>query len=221
MTGIRLEVLPDAATVALRGAAQIAVTILGSRDGPFALAASGGRTPWAMFGALARMALPWERVGIWQVDERLAPDGDPDRNLTSLEAVLPAGATLHPMPVTDPDPDAAARAYASGLPPAFDLVHLGLGDDGHTASLVPGDPVLDVEDRDVAVTGPYRGRRRMTLTYPALARARFVLWLVTGEDKAPVLPRLLARDRSIPAGRVAAPSQLVLADAAAAAAVGG
>ena len=120
------------------------------------------------------------------------------------------------MPVEAGELEAAAAAYAAGVPERIDLVHLGLGDDGHTAALVPGDPVLEVDDRLVALTGEYRGRRRMTLTYPALARAEQLLWLVTGADKADPLARLLAGDRSIPAGRVTAGRSLVVADRAAA-----
>jgi len=172
-----------------------------------------------MFRYLASEDVAWADVGIWQVDERVAPDGDPDRNLTSVEPAIPSGAHLRPMPVTEPDVEAAADRYAASLPEAFDLVHLGMGDDGHTASLVPGDPVLDVTDRDVAVTGEYRGLRRMTVTYPVLDRAGRALWLITGRDKAPMVPRLLAGDGSIPAGRVATAEQLVVVDAAAAAEV--
>ena len=119
------------------------------------------------------------------------------------------------MPVGDADLDAAAARYAATLPRTFDLVHLGLGDDGHTASLVPGDPVLDVADRDVAVTQPYAGHRRMTLTYPVLDRADEVLWLVAGAAKTEPLARLRAGDAEIPAGRVRAPRQVLLADRAA------
>jgi 6-phosphogluconolactonase len=214
-----LEVLPDADAVARRAAGVVAAASRAAIEsrGRFTFAVSGGETPWAMFKALAEEDVSWDEVGIWQVDERVAPDGDPDRNLTSLLPVIPAGADLRPMPVTEPDLEAAADRYAALLPDAFELVHLGMGDDGHTASLVPGDPVLDVTDRDVAVTGEYRGLRRMTVTYPVLDRAGLALWMITGSDKAPMVPRLLAGDRSIPAGRVATAGQLVLVDAAAAA----
>jgi 6-phosphogluconolactonase len=180
-------------------------------------AVSGGKTPWAMFAELTRQDMPWADVELFQVDERVAPDGDPDRNLTHLrEAIGDAPARVHPMPVDDPDLDAAAAAYATVLPQRFDLVHLGLGPDGHTASLVPGDPVLKVTDALVALTQPYQGHRRMTLTYPGLTRADQLLWLVTGSDKRDALARLLAGDESIPAGRVLASRSLILADADAA-----
>lgn len=218
-TPAELEILPDPDAVAARAAAYVAgaarAAIAG--HGRFAFAVSGGRTPWAMFAQLARTEVPWDRIVIFQVDERIAPDGDPERNLTHLQACLPAAARdcIRPMPVTAADPEQGAAAYARGLPPAFDLVHLGLGPDGHTASLVPGDPVLEVADRDVALTGVYQGRQRMTLTYPALDRARQILWLVTGADKADALARLRARDRGVPAGRIAAEHQLIVADQAA------
>jgi 6-phosphogluconolactonase len=218
-----LEVLPDAEAAARRAAEVVAETARSAIEerAAFALAASGGRSPSLMFADVATRDVPWRQTGIWQVDERVAPDGDPDRNLTGLLANLPPGAraVVRPMPVTDEDIEAAAERYAASLPEGFDLVHLGLGDDGHTASLVPGDPVLDEVSRDVAVTGEYRGRRRMTFTYPLLDRQPFVLWLVTGDDKAAVLPLLLAADPSIPAGRIRAARQLVLADRAAASAL--
>jgi len=215
-----IEVLADADAVAARAAAFVADAARAAiaDHGRFSLAVSGGRTPWAMFAHLSGMDVRWDRVVIFQVDERFAPDGDPDRNLTHLHASLPAAAAagVRPMPVTTSDPGQAAAMYARGLPPAFDLVHLGLGPDGHTASLVPGDPVLEITDRDVAVTGDYQGHPRMTLTYPALNRAHGILWLVTGADKTDALARLRAGDHSIPAGRVAAANQLIIADRAAA-----
>jgi 6-phosphogluconolactonase len=171
-----------------------------------------------MFATLTGLDVPWGRTVLWQVDERVAPADDPDRNLAHLRQALgEKTAEVRPMPVEDDDLDAAALRYADALPARFDLVHLGIGPDGHTASLVPGDPVLDVSDRLVAVTASaYQGRRRMTLTYPGLARARQLLWLVTGQDKRQALAKVLAGDPSVPAGRVAADSSLVMADRAAA-----
>jgi 6-phosphogluconolactonase len=226
---MQIEVLADAKVVAQKGAAVIAAE---ARDavvarGRFVMAVSGGHTPWQMLRALAGEKVPWEQVHLVQVDERVAPAGDPDRNFTHLRdslltrVPLPAE-QVHAMPVEKPDLDSAARSYAvtleriAGSPPVLDLVHLGLGPDGHTASLVPGDPVLDITDADVALTGVYMGRRRMTLTYPVLNRARRVLWLVTGSDKVGMLARLRDGDRSIPAGRVRQDQALVLADRAAA-----
>ena len=222
------RILPDAGAVATEAARWIAAearTAVAAR-GRFVMAVSGGTTPWAMLRALAAEDVPWGRVHVAQVDERLAPAGHADRNLTHLrESLGPAPlaeARLHAMPVEQADLEAGARSYArtleriAGTPPGIDLAHLGLGPDGHTASLVPGDPVLEVADRDVALTGVYRGRRRMTLTYPALDRARRVLWVVTGADKAAMLSRLRAADPSIPAGRVRQERALLLADRAAA-----
>ena len=217
---LEVEVLADADAVAVRAADEVATLARAAVEvaGRFTFAVSGGRTPWAMFSALRAMDLPWEQIEIYQVDERVAPAGDPDRNLTHLIASLPPTGVgqIHAMPVNDDDLDAAASRYASDLPDRFDLVHLGLGPDGHTASLVPGDPVLDVTDRDAALTGEYQAHRRMTLTYPALNRAANVLWLVTGADKADALRRLRDGDVSIPAGRVDAADQRVLCDVAAA-----
>jgi len=195
------------------------ITTTVAAKGTCTLALSGGHTPWDVFGRLAGRDLPWEACTIYQVDERVAPDGDPDRNLTHLEAAFGGlGAKVMAMDVTNPDLSAAARHYATALPEAFDVVHLGLGADGHTASLVPGDDVLDVTGTLVApTTAPYQGHRRLTLTYPALARARQLVWLVTGATKQDALAALLAGDTSIPAGRVNTngPS-VVLADPAAA-----
>ena len=215
----QLEALADPAAVARAGAAFVAERARQAvaASGQFHFAVSGGHTPWAMFAELASETVPWDGTVVYQVDERVAPPDDPDRNLHHLlEALGSAPARVVPMPVNDDDLEAAAARYAGSLPAHFDLVHLGLGPDGHTASLVPDDPVLAVEDRLVALTRPYQDRVRMTLTYPALARARQILWLVTGEDKKGPLSRLLAGDTGIPAGRVEADASLVMADAAAA-----
>jgi 6-phosphogluconolactonase len=184
--------------------------------GEFNFAFSGGKTPWAMFERLATMDVPWAQVTIFQVDERIAPEGDATRNLTNLHASLGnVSATIVAMPVNDDDLEAACERYASLIPARFDIVHLGLGPDGHTASLIPGDPVLSVVDRLVSLTGVYHDERRMTLTYPAIARANQLLWLIAGPDKKDPLAQLLAGDESIPAGRVVAASSLVMADTAA------
>lgn len=217
---IPIETLPDDISVALR-AAEIVVeharAAIAAR-GMFTLAVSGGHTPGQMFTDLARREdFPWEQTAIYQVDERIAPDGDPNRNLTLLWNSLPGAAVsrLHPMPVQVDDLQEAANHYASALPERFDLIHLGIGADGHTASLVPGDPVLGIVARDVALTGLYMGLPRMTFTYPVLNRARALLWLITGEEKRDALSRLRISDASIPAGRVAREHALILADAAA------
>ena len=209
--------LADAEAAARRGAELIAEAADRSVSGrgSFSLAVSGGHAPWRMLALLGERELDWARIDVFQVDERIAPDGDPDRNLTHLrESLPPTGFNrVHPMAVADADPEAAASRYAAELPERIDLVHLGLGPDGHTASLVPGDPALDVDDRRVAVTAEeYQGRRRMTLTYPALAAARQILWLVTGPDKPEALARLRAGDESIPAGRVRAADAILIAD---------
>lgn len=213
VTYANAESLASRAAEVVAGRAEAAI----KAHGQFTFAASGGKTPWAMFAELVRMDVQWRHVQIFQVDERVAPDGDPDRNLTHLVELLgDLPVDLVAMPVTDPDPEASAASYAAALPERFDLIHLGLGPDGHTASLVPGDHVLEVSDRLVALTAPYQGHRRMTLTYPALSRAEEIVWLVSGQDKRDALARLLAGDTSIPAGRVEAARSTILADAQAA-----
>jgi len=170
-----------------------------------------------MLTELTTLAVPWDATTIYQVDERIAPDGDPARNLTLLQACLRAvPARIEAMPVAASDLEAGADDYAARLPERLDAVHLGLGADGHTASLIPGDPVLSVADRLVAITGDYQGFRRMTLTYPALSRADVLVWLVAGAEKHDALAKLVASDPSIPAGRVTATRSIVLADTAAA-----
>jgi len=184
-------------------------------SGSCALALSGGHTPATTFELLARLALPWSDVVIYQVDERVTNNAAL-RNLTLLESSFAAcGARIVAMPTEDHDLDAAASHYATQLPERFDLVHLGLGEDGHTASLTPSDPALELHDELVAITENYQGHRRMTLTYPALARAEQLVWLVSGEEKHWALTLLLDGDTSIPAGRIVAEHSLVLADDAA------
>ena len=226
---MKMEVLDDADAAARRAAAFIAEKAreAAAARGRFIVAVSGGRSPWAMLRAFAEERVPWERIYVVQVDERVAPEGHADRNLTHLHNSLVDHAPLRPdhiyaMPVEAPDLEAAAKQYSrilqeiAGSPAVLDFVHLGLGPDGHTASLVPRDPVLDVTDADVGLTGVYQGRRRMTLTFPVLNRSRQVLWLVTGSEKAEMLVRLRDGDRSIPAGRLCQDQALVLADRAAA-----
>ena len=226
---MKIEIFADADSVAREAASLIAVAARAAvaERGRFIMAVSGGHTPWVMLRNLTREEVPWDKVHLAQVDERVAPPGHPDRNLTHLQESLLEHAPLPPdqiyaMPVESVDLESAAKQYAAtlakiaGSPPVLDLVHLGLGPDGHTASLVPGDAVLEVNDADVAVTGIYQERRRMTLTYPIINRARRVLWLVTGSEKAGMLARLREGDPSIPAGRVNQERALVLADRAAA-----
>jgi len=225
---MKTKVFADADAVAKEAAKVIAAEARSAvaARGRFVMAVSGGRTPWQMLRMLATENVPWKEVHVVQVDERVAPAGHADRNLTHLCESLLEQAPLRPeqiyaMPVEDKDLEAAALGYAqtlqelAGIPPVLDLAHLGLGPDGHTASLVPGDPVCEITDADVAMTGIYQERRRMTLTYPMLNRSRRILWLVTGVEKAGMLARLQAGDVSIPAGRIRQDKALVLADRAA------
>ena len=226
---MKIDVLANADSVARKASAIIAQEARAAvaARGRFIVAVSGGRTPWMMLRELSHQDMPWEKVHVVQVDERVAPAGHPDRNLTHLyesllkQARLPAD-RIYAMPVEISDLEAAAAQYAvtlqelAGSPSVLDLVHLGLGPDGHTASLIPGDPALDVTEADVAMTGVYQGRRRMTLTYPILNRSRCILWLVTGNEKAGMFARLRDGDLSIPAGLVHREQAIVLADRAAA-----
>jgi 6-phosphogluconolactonase len=227
---MNIEVLSDADAVARRGAAIIAADARAAvkARGRFVFAVSGGRTPWKMMQALSREDVPWAHVHVMQADERIAPVGHADRNLTHLNASLLEHvplpwAQVHVMPVDADDLEEEAAEYArtladtAGTPPILDLVHLGLGTDGHTASLLPGDVALDERASDVAVTGVYDGRRRMTLTLPVINRARRVLWIVTGAEKADMLARMLKGDHSIPAGRVVQDRAVVLTDVVASA----
>jgi 6-phosphogluconolactonase len=226
---MKVEVFADPDVVAKKAAALVAAEARAAvtERGKFVMAVSGGRTPWLMLRALAHEDVPWEGIHIVQVDERVAPPGDADRNLTHLsESLLSEGSLnpehIHAMPVEAPDLNSAAGRYAAtlqklaGTPPVLDLVHLGLGPDGHTASLVPGDPVLGVNAADVAITGFYQRRRRMTLTYPIINRSLRILWLVTGNDKTAMVRRLAGGDTAIPAGRINRDHALIIADRAAA-----
>lgn len=217
-----LEVTKDEKAAARRAAELIAAAGAAAvaDHGTFAFAMSGGRSPWAMLAILGELEeMPWAETELFQVDERIASPGSEDRNLTHMVLGLSMDhqSSLRPMPVTNRDLDAAAHEYDTSLPDRLDLVHLGLGPDGHTASLVPGDPVLEVDDRRVALTtDPYQGHRRMTLTYPALAEARQILFLVTGPEKRGPLQQLIAADPSIPAGRVTNDAITIVADQSAA-----
>lgn len=227
---MKKEILSTSDAVAARAAQIIASDARAAvaARGHFVMAVSGGRTPWQMLRALANEEIPWANVHVVQVDERIAPAGDKDRNLTHLRESLLSHAPIpenqiHAMPVEAADLDQACHDYTAllksicGNPAVIDLAHLGLGPDGHTASLIPGDPVCEVHDAEVALTGFYQNRRRMTLTYPILNRSRHVLWVVTGAEKAPMLPRLLAGDAGIPAGPIAQANATLLADSPAAA----
>jgi 6-phosphogluconolactonase len=232
---MRIEVLADPEAVARRAATLVAEHARAAvkERGRFTFAVSGGHTPWVMLRELAGEQVPWDEVQVVQVDERVAPADSDERNFKHLResllshVPLPPG-NLHAMPVEAHDLAAAAAQYAqtleslAGSPPTLDLVHLGLGPDGHTASLVPGDAVLEVTDAWVALTaGLYQGVHRMTLTYPVLDHARCVLWLVTGAEKVDALRKLTRNDQTIPAGRVRRQGTIVVADRAAAAGLEG
>ncbi len=198
-----------------------------AKKGFFTLAISGGRTPWEMIKELATQDLPWEKVFLFQVDERVAPDGHPDRNLTQLfksiqDSPLNTRLNIFPMHVIAEDLEEACAEYSENIKRItetgkLDLIHLGIGTDGHTASLIPGDSVLEVGDKDVALTGnPYQGRERMTLTYPLINRAEKILWIITGEEKAEMLERLLQQDPTIPAGKINQSHAIILTEEGAA-----
>ena len=227
-----LAVVDDAAAAAAQGAALIGAQLRAgvAERGRAALAVSGGRTPQRMFEILAREPLPWERIDVLQVDERVVPDGHAERNATQAGAAFAGPMARHPqsfhwMPVADADLDAAAARYAAtlhtvaGREPLLDVVHLGLGADGHTASIFPGSALADETRVDVAATGEHLGRRRMTLTLPVINRARLILWVVTGADKCDALARLLAGDPSLVASRVRRRGAVIVADLEAARAI--
>jgi len=185
------------------------------RRGEALIAVSGGSTAPALFDALVPHDVPWDRTTVWQVDERVAPDGDVARNAVQLDALA---VRVRPMPVTVSDLRAGARRYAASLPPRFDVVHLGLGDDGHTASWPPHDPVV-ASTRDCEIVDEFNGYRRMTLTPRVVnaARSRFVLTL--GSSKSDVVVRWMLRDPELPIDRVRRSATWVFLDPAAAAGI--
>ena len=179
------------------------------------LAVSGGTTAPPMLAALAAMDVPWDVIDIWQVDERVAPDGDPDRNANQLAGVP---GRHHLMPVTAADLRAAAAAYSYTLPERFDVVHLGMGADGHTASWPPGDPVI-ASTEPVDLSREYQGRVRMTLTPPVVDAARSRVVLIMGADKAAAVAAWLERVTTpdkLPIARVRRSGTVVVLDPAAA-----
>jgi 6-phosphogluconolactonase/glucosamine-6-phosphate isomerase/deaminase len=213
-----IVVAPDSHAAAVEAATWIARQLHNavSRRGMATVAFSGGSTPALMLGALADLPVPWEATTVFQVDERVAPDGDPDRNATLLDGLRPHRPTIWLMPVNAGDLNSAREAYAARLPDRLDVVHLGVGDDGHTASWPPGDPVID--DRGmVAMSGEYKGRVRMTLTVHTVNAARRRLVLATGSAKAPIIERWLLHDPVLPVNRVVRTGTVVVLDTDAAA----
>lgn len=228
MTAMMKLHVQSSADAAARKAAQIIADLLNKAlsSRPMATVAfSGGSTPNRMFQYLAQQQIDWSRVEIFQVDERIAPAGDPARNIAALQQHLLDHIDIpeqqvFTIPVEASDLDESLESYASqlktaaGNPPHLDIVHLGLGDDGHTASLPPGDDVLN-SGRLVDICADFNGYRRITLTFPVLDQANSIVWLVAGADKALMLGRLLARDVEIPAGRVSQGRAILVSDEAA------
>jgi 6-phosphogluconolactonase len=222
-TGLIVE--PDAEGVARAAAAVVereALAAIGAR-GRFTLALSGGSTPEALYRRLAGEGaerIPWPQVHLFWGDERCVPASDDRSNfrMASLTGLLDLPlAAIHRMP-GELDPEEGAEAYgrvlgregAEGAVPSLDLVLLGLGDDGHTASLFPGSPALDETRRWVVPTGPVGGVRRLSVTLPVFAAAGRLLFVVTGEAKAPSLARVLGEnDLAAPAARVASVGRAV------------
>ncbi len=199
-----------------------AITAAVELRGHCVLALSGGDTPTPVFEELATRDLPWSDVIITQVDERVAPSGSPLRNIEAQRKAFD-GLPVEWLPLSVEGPIRRqieellnSLADVAGDPPILDVVHLGLGSDGHTASLVPGDAVLDETERVLAITGEYQGTRRLTFTRPMLDRARLVVWLVKGADKAEALRSLVNGDDSIPASLLKPQHSLIIADTEAA-----
>jgi 6-phosphogluconolactonase len=227
---MRIHVLPTPDKAAERAADWLRTEIgrASAQRGRCLIALSGGRTPWRMLRELRGLHVHWHDLHVFQVDERIVAENDARRNARQIAELLVAPAALrgtqfHAMPVERGDLGVGAEEYARllteycGTPPVLDVVQLGVGADGHTASLVPRDRLLEASDRDVGVSIPYEGVARMTLTFRMLDAARHRLWLVTGADKSAALRKLWAGDASVPAGRVSRESAFVFADAAASA----
>ena len=225
----RIQVVPSAEAAAVRGAQVLADLLRRAihAHGNVTFAISGGSTPWGMFeGLLNDTTVEWPSVHLFQVDERVAPDGDAERNWTKIKELFIDNGPIvesqaYAMPVTATDLYAACGSYQQlirSIRPSgrIDVVQLGLGEDGHTASLAPGDSVCDVTDADVATTSdPFNGHHRMTLTRGALNRSGTIVWQVLGSSKNIALRKLLDGDLSIPAGHLNHADAIVVADAAA------
>ena len=213
-----IVVAPDPHGAASEAAAWLARQLRNAvaRRGRATVALSGGSTPALMLAELAQLAVPWVATTVFQVDERVAPDGNPDRNASLLEPLRSRSATINLMPVTAADLDAASHQYAALMPERLDVVHLGVGDDGHTASWPPGDPVIHAGGV-VAISGEYKGRVRMTLTVPAVNAARHRLVLATGSPKATIIERWMLHDHALPIERVSRTNTLVVLDSQSAA----
>jgi 6-phosphogluconolactonase/glucosamine-6-phosphate isomerase/deaminase len=181
-----------------------------------ALALSGGSTAPPMIDALVQLDVPWDALTVWQVDERIAPDGDAARNANQLVPLERLPCRVRAMPVTATDRRAAAVRYAAGLPDRFDVVHLGLGDDGHTASWPPGLDRIRDSERAVELVGRFNGWERMTLTRRVVNGARSRVVLTTGSGKRTMVERWSLGDPTIPISGVRRARTWVFVDAAAA-----
>jgi 6-phosphogluconolactonase len=228
-----LEVLPDPEALARRAAERVLAAALATPD-RFAIALSGGSTPRRLYQLLAAMPMPWQRTHWFWGDERFVPPADPASNQRMVREALLTHVPvppdqIHPVPTTGVTPEEAAAQYERTLQqfhggdalrpdrPLFDVVLLGLGTNGHTASLFPGQAVLDERVRWTGVMHDPEAGTRITLTYPALESSRETMFLVAGADKKMVLREVLAGDRRHPASRLEPVGALrVLADAAAA-----
>jgi 6-phosphogluconolactonase len=232
----KLITFPDGEALA-RGAALWLKDRIATLQGRIAIALSGGSTPRRLFqvmGSQFEEEFPWERMHFFWGDERFVPHDDPESNFRmAYEALLSKAAVppgnIHPVPTEGIEPDEAARAYerelkgfygAPKLQPnklLFDVQFLGLGDDGHTASLIPGEPVLNERERWVAAVSHGRPETRITLTYPPIESSRHIAFLVSGAAKRDILQKVRTQSAEVPAARLRPLGDLTfLADRAAA-----